>query len=69
VRGYAASLNTRATLIEKIDSLPDELIAEIEDFVDFICMQEEARALRRSFTAASEPAFCVRVGPPPRQHL
>jgi hypothetical protein len=52
-----ASMNTRATLIEKIESLPDGRIAEIEDFIDFICMREEARALRRSFTAASEPAF------------
>jgi hypothetical protein len=50
-------MNTRATLIEKIESLPDERIAEIEDFVDFICMRGEARALRRSFAAASEPAF------------
>jgi hypothetical protein len=52
-----ASINTRATLIEKIKSLPDERIAEIEDFVDFICMREEARALRHSFAAVSEPAF------------
>jgi hypothetical protein len=50
-------MNTRATLIEKIESLPDERIAEIEDFVDFICMREEARALRRSFAAVSEPTF------------
>jgi hypothetical protein len=52
-----ASMNTRATLIDKIESLPDERVAEIEDFIDFICMREEARALRRSFASASEPAF------------
>ncbi len=50
-------MNIRATLIEKIKSLPDERIAEIDDFVDFICMREEARALRRNFAAASELAF------------
>jgi len=50
-------MNARAALIEKIESLPDERIAEIEDFVDFICMREEVRALRRSFAGASEPAF------------
>ncbi len=49
-------MNTRAALMEKIESLPDERIPEIEDFVDFIRMRE-ARALRRAFASASEPAF------------
>jgi hypothetical protein len=50
-------MNTRASLIEKIESLPDERLAEIEDFIDFIRMREEARTLRRAFASASEPAF------------
>jgi hypothetical protein len=49
-------MNTKA-LIEKIEALPPERIAEIEDFVDFLRLREEARALRRDFMAASEPAF------------
>lgn len=45
------------SLIEKIQALPAERIAEIEDFVDFICMREQDRALVRAAMAASEPAF------------
>jgi hypothetical protein len=50
-------MNTRATLIKKIEALPDERIAEINDFVDFIRQREEQRALRHDFAALSEPAF------------
>jgi hypothetical protein len=50
-------MNVRTSLIEKIAALPDDRIAEIEDFVDFIRQREEDRALRRAFTAASEGAF------------
>jgi hypothetical protein len=65
VRGYRGVrfqvvevlMNARASLIEKIESLPDDRIAEIEDFVDFIRLREETRALRSAFAAASEPAF------------
>jgi len=49
-------MNTKA-LIDKIEALPPERIAEVEDFVDFIRMQEETRALARGFMTASEPAF------------
>jgi hypothetical protein len=49
-------MNTKA-LIKKIEALPPERIAEIVDFVDFLRQREEARALRRDFMAASEPAF------------
>jgi hypothetical protein len=59
-------MNTRDTLIEKLKSLPDERIAEIEDFVDFICRREGARALRRSFTASCEPAFAKAWDNPPK---
>jgi hypothetical protein len=49
-------MNIKA-LIDKIEALPADRIAEIEDFVDFIRAREEARALRRDFAAAGEPAF------------
>ena len=46
-------------LIEKIQALPAERIAEIEDFVEFIRLRERERALTRAATAASEPAFAA----------
>ncbi len=50
-------MNARAALIEKIASLPDERIAEINDFVEFIRQREELRALRHDFAALSEGVF------------
>jgi len=51
-------MNARAqALMEKIQALPAERVAEIEDFVDFISLREQERAFTRSFTAASEPVF------------
>jgi hypothetical protein len=47
------------TLIEKIEALPAERIAEIEDFVDFIRLREQERALTRAAAASSAPAFAV----------
>jgi hypothetical protein len=47
------------TLIEKIEALPAERIAEIEDFVDFIRLREQQRALTRAAAAVSAPAFAV----------
>ena len=48
--------NTKA-LLKKIEALPEERIAEIEDFVDFIGSREQERALTRAAAAASAPAF------------
>jgi len=45
------------TLIEKIEALPAERIAEIEDFVDFIRLREQERALTRAAAATSAGAF------------
>ena len=45
------------TLIEKIQALPAERIAEVEDFVDFIRLREEERTLVRAAVATSAPAF------------
>jgi hypothetical protein len=47
------------TLIEKIEALPPERIAEIEDFIDFIRMREQGQALVRAAAAASSPAFAA----------
>jgi len=46
-------------LIEKIDALPAERIAEVEDFVDFIRLREQRRTLTRAASAASAPAFAA----------
>ncbi len=46
-------------LMAKIKGLPAERIAEIEDFVDFIRLREQERALTRAAASASEPAFAA----------
>jgi hypothetical protein len=48
--------NTRA-LMEKIQTLPPERIAEIEDFVEFIAAREQERTLTRAASIISAPAF------------
>src|SRR5437763_1608643 len=48
------------TLIEKIEALPAERIAEIEDFVDFIRFREQERALTR---AAAPARATMRITP------
>ena len=48
--------NTRA-LIDKIEALPAERIAEIEDFVDFIVGRAQDRALVHAATATSTATF------------
>jgi hypothetical protein len=47
------------SLLEKIQSLPAERIAEVEDFVDFVAAREQERALTRAASAASAPAFAA----------
>jgi len=47
------------TLIEKIEALPAERIAEIEDFVDFIRLREQKRSLTAAAAVASAPAFAA----------
>jgi hypothetical protein len=49
-------MNTR-TLIEKIKALPDNKIAEVEDFVDFIAAKEQDRALTRAAASTSVASF------------
>ena len=46
-------------LLEKIQALPAERIAEIEDFVEFIVAREQQRSLIRAAAAASTSAFAA----------
>jgi hypothetical protein len=52
------SPHTRA-LIKKIEALPADRIAEVEDFVDFIQRRDEERNLARTAAAASASSFAV----------
>lgn len=45
------------TLIEKIQTLPPELIEEVEDFVDFLKTRDQGRALVHTAARLSEDAF------------
>ena len=49
--------SNRKTLIDKINALPVEQIAEIEDFVDFLSQREKTDSVVNAMTAASAPAF------------
>ena len=44
-------------LLAKIQALPRERIAEIEDFVEFIAARERDRSLARAAAASSAPSF------------
>ncbi len=46
-------------LLEMIQALPAERIAEVEDFVAFIAAREQERSLIRAAGAASGPAFAA----------
>jgi hypothetical protein len=50
--------NTQA-LMEKIQTLPPERIAEVEDFVEFIAVREQERSLTRAAAMTSAPAFAA----------
>jgi hypothetical protein len=45
------------TLLDKLQQLPPERLAEVEDFVDFLRTREGDRALTRAAQKASEPAL------------
>ena len=44
-------------LMEKIRRLPEDKLAEVEDFVDFLRQRQEERRLAQAVTGASEAAF------------
>ncbi len=45
------------TLIQKIQSLPPERVAEVEDFVDFLTVRDQERLFMQVTTRLSEEAF------------
>jgi hypothetical protein len=45
------------TLLEKLNALPPQKLAEVEAFVDFLHSREEQRGLTRAAAAAATPAF------------
>ena len=44
-------------ILEKLKRLPPERVAEVEDFVDFLCSRSDGRALTRDAARAAAPAF------------
>jgi hypothetical protein len=46
-------------LIEPLNTLPADRLHEVEDFVDFLRLREQDRALVRATGAASAPAFAA----------
>jgi hypothetical protein len=44
-------------LMAKIDSLPPERVAEVEDFVEFIRLRDQDQQVRTAVTRAAEPSF------------
>jgi hypothetical protein len=46
-------------LIEKLNTLPADRLHEVEDFVDFLRLRDQDRALVRAADAASAPAFAA----------
>ena len=52
------------TLIDKINALPGERVAEVEDFVDFLHTRDLDRALSQAALGVSEPAFAAVWGNP-----
>lgn len=44
-------------LIEKIQALPPERLAEVDDFVDFLQLRDQQRSLTSMVAQVSAPAF------------
>ena len=54
----STDMNSNLNMLhEKIDTLSVEQIAEVEDFVEFLRLRSQERALLRSSAALSTPAF------------
>ena len=53
----AKSSNQMRTLLDKIDQLPPERVAEVEDFVDFLQHKDQDRRLTWAATQTAEPSF------------
>jgi hypothetical protein len=44
-------------VLEKLELLSPERLAEVEDFIDFLCQRDTKQQLKKDFTQASEPAL------------
>lgn len=44
-------------VLEKLEHLSPDRLAEVEDFIDFLQQRDQDRRLRRDFARASEAAF------------
>lgn len=44
-------------LIDKLETLPPERIAEVEDFIDFLKQRDRDRQLTRTMARAAEPSL------------
>jgi hypothetical protein len=53
-----AAIDPKA-LFDKINALPIERIAEVDDFVDFLRQRDQDRALVRATALSSTPAFAA----------
>ena len=53
----ATERNHIRDLIDKLEALPPERIAEVEDFIDFLKQRDQDRQRTRDATKAAEPAF------------
>jgi len=45
------------TLLAKLQQLPPQRLAEVEDFIDFLRSREDDHALAHAAAKAAEPAF------------
>ena len=53
----ATNEKSLSTLIEKIEHLPPERQAEVEDFVEFLSLKDQERSLGRAAATLSERSF------------
>lgn len=53
----AKNSNPMRTLLEKLDQLPPERVAEVEDFVDFLQQKDQQRHLTQAATQMAESSF------------
>ncbi len=50
---------TEQVLIDKIRRLPPQRLAEVEDFVDFLCSREEGQRLTQAAAKMAEVSFAA----------
>jgi len=50
---------TAQVLLDKISQLPPQRLAEVEDFVDFLRMREDAQRLTQAAAKAGEASFAA----------